>query len=238
VTGDRLIARVGGRFRDTPGVTEAALRLQSAPHWARRGHLVRRRRVAEYLAGADRPRLHLGSGPRSLSGWLDSDLVAGAIYLDVTRHLPFPDASLHYVYGEHVIEHVSERAARRLLAEALRVLRPGGVLRLTTPDVEKLIAMYEGRGPIEWREYAGWLAEARERYTQPAQLLNDQMRLWGHRYVYDEADLTQRLREAGFSEVRRYEPGESDDPLLAGIDGHGGGNRGNLADAMSLEARR
>lgn len=231
-----MIARLAGRFRDTPGVTEAALRLESVPHWLRHGHLARRRAIAAYLAEAERPRLHLGAGPRSLPGWINSDLVGGEIYLDAARPLPFPDASLHYVYGEHVIEHLSERAARRLMGEARRVLRPGGVLRVTTPDVRKLIAMYEGRGAMDWGDYAAWLAEERDRYTQPVQLLNDQMRLWGHRYVYDEPDLAERLREAGFREVHRYEPGESDDPLLAGIDGHGGGNQGNLADAMSLQA--
>jgi predicted SAM-dependent methyltransferase len=73
------------------------------------------------------------------------------------------------------------------MAEALRVLRPGGVLRLTTPDLRKLIAMYEGRGSLPWTEYASWLSAERERYTQPVQLFNDQMRLWGHRYVLRRA---------------------------------------------------
>jgi hypothetical protein len=101
-----VLDRVEGRFRDTPGVTEAVLRLKSLPHWARCGHVIRRRRIGAYLASADRPRLHLGAGPRLLPGWLNSDLVTGDIYLDITRRLPLPDASLDYVYGEHVIEHV------------------------------------------------------------------------------------------------------------------------------------
>jgi hypothetical protein len=62
------------------------------------------------------------------------------------------------------------------------------------------------------------------------------MRAWGHRYVYDEEDLVAKLREAGFSPVERVEPGESSDPVLAGIERHG--DWVNDAEAMTLEAVR
>lgn len=46
--------------------------------------------------------------------------------------LPFPDASFDVLIASHIIEHLE--APERLLMESLRVLRPGGVLRLSCPS--------------------------------------------------------------------------------------------------------
>jgi SAM-dependent methyltransferase len=54
------------------------------------------------------------------------------VYGDATR-LPFADASFDTVLCNQVLEHISE--PHELLAETARVLRPGGVLILTTPQV-------------------------------------------------------------------------------------------------------
>jgi predicted SAM-dependent methyltransferase len=94
--------------------------------------------VSRYLHSTDQPRLHFGAGPVRLPGWLDTDLISGDIYLDVTRTLPLPSDSFAYAFGEHVIEHISERSGMRLLGDLRRVLRPGGTLRLTTPDLPKM----------------------------------------------------------------------------------------------------
>ncbi len=47
-------------------------------------------------------------------------------------HLPLPDDSVQWIVGQDVLEHVSDPSA--LLAEAFRVLAPGGVLFLSTPN--------------------------------------------------------------------------------------------------------
>lgn len=47
-------------------------------------------------------------------------------------HLPFDDASFDLVVNWHVIEHVSD--VRQTLDEWYRVLKPGGILFLETPD--------------------------------------------------------------------------------------------------------
>ena len=55
-----------------------------------------------------------------------------------TPPIPAPDASCHVVYADQVFEHMSGiDAARALTAEAMRVLRPGGVLFVVVPDYLK-----------------------------------------------------------------------------------------------------
>ena len=205
---------------------------------AQRGHVVRRRAVRRHLASAQ-PSLHIGAGPKRLEGWLNTDLIGGDVHLDLERTLPLPDASLAYVFGEHVIGALSEQAAMRLLRELHRVLRPGGVLRLTTPDLEKLIAIYRDENPVVAREdYARYLdAAAGKPHATPCQLFNDVVRLWGIRYTYDEEDLTRRLRETGFADIERVEPGESRHAALRGLEQHGE-PWVNRAEALCLEATR
>lgn len=234
----RLVERL--KRIENPALRYTFLRMRGAAHWAIRGHVLRYRAVERYLASTREPKLHLGAGPFRLTGWLNSDLISADVFVDVTRRLPFPDGSFAYVFAEHLIEHVTERQGTELLREAHRILRPGGVLRLTTPDLRKVIAIYEDRNPVVARDdYARFLdAETGRRHERACQIFNDYMRLWGHRYVYDEEDLTAKLRAAGFEQVLRVEPGASEHEALRGLERHGGAEWVNRAEAMTLEATR
>jgi len=233
-----VVARL--KRTENPTIRHLLLRARGVAHYAARGHLVRRRAISAHLQANREPRLQIGSGPLGIPGWLNSDLISADIYLDVARPLPLPDASFAYVFGEHLIEHISEERSARLLADLRRVLRPGGVLRLTTPDLQKIIAIYEDRNPVVSRaEYARFLdRETGKRHERACQILNDYLRLWGHRYVFDEEDLTAKLEQAGFTDVRRLEPGESPHSALRGLERHGGSEWVNRAEAMCIEASR
>jgi predicted SAM-dependent methyltransferase len=225
---------------ESPVLRPAFLRGMGAVQWARRGHAVRRAVIERYLAGSEEPKLQIGAGPLGIDGWLNSDLIAGDVYLDLERPLPLPDRSFAYAFGEHVIEHIAEHRVARLLAELHRVLRPGGVLRLVTPDLRKLIALYEDRSDVVSRaEYGAWLSGVTgKRYDQPAQMLNDNLRLWGHRYIYDFDDLRARLLTAGFASVQRVEPLASAHGPLNGLERHGGAAWVNRAEGLCVEATR
>lgn len=223
---------------EDPLMRKVLLRGRGLLHYALRGHAVRSRAVAAYMATAPDPRLHIGAGPYRLPGWLNTDLIAGDAYVDLDRRLPFPDSSFAFAFGEHVIEHLSEATGEALVKELRRILRPGGVLRLTTPDLHKLLAIYEDRNPVVTRaDYARYFDEASgKRHERPCQILNDYLRLWGHQWIYDEEDLAARLVAAGFARVQRLEPGQSSHEALRGLERHGGAEWVNQAEAMCLEA--
>lgn len=57
---------------------------------------------------------------------------------DLDKNLPFPDASFDCAVCIEAVEHLQNRYA--FLAECARILRPGGTLILTTPNVLNLAA--------------------------------------------------------------------------------------------------
>jgi SAM-dependent methyltransferase len=95
------------------------------------------------VAGCDISTQMLLRAPRDRGGG------AGWVRLDVGwRRLPFASAAFDVVVAASVLEYVVDPAA--VLRECARVLRPGGVVLYTVPDL---------RHPIRWAEWcAQWLA--------------------------------------------------------------------------------
>lgn len=175
--------------------------------------LVRRatHHVREQLQG--HTRLHLGCGNHLLDGWanLDFGVADGVIRCDLTRPLPVDDRSIEAIFSEHFIEHITRDEARRLLADCHRALRPGGVLRVSTPNLEALVAQYRLRRTTEWTD-VGWTPHS------PCALLNEGLRSWGHQYVYDLDELSALLAEAGFARVARAGWHASEHAALRGLE--------------------
>jgi predicted SAM-dependent methyltransferase len=90
-------------------------------------------------------RLHWGCGPITPYGWVNSDIAARPgveIVADILHGLPLPDNDFDYVVSIHALPELAFREQAVALAELRRVLRPGGVLRLGLPDLDKAIRAY------------------------------------------------------------------------------------------------
>src|SRR5690348_4800131 len=100
-----------------------------------------------YLGSARPAKLQVGAGDNVLAGWLntDRDPTPGSAYLDATRRFPLPDASFDYVMSEHTIEHLTLEQADSMLAECHRVLKPGGKVRIATPDLHWVTGLLDAQ---------------------------------------------------------------------------------------------
>ena len=89
-------------------------------------------------------KLHLGCGNRYMEGYINidfppedhtiqTDLVADK-YEDITR-LDYPENSITEIRLHHVFEHFTRADALALLCRWRDWLKPGGLLRIETPDV-------------------------------------------------------------------------------------------------------
>ncbi len=208
----------------------------------------RAEQIGEYLSSHPVRRVQLGAGPHPMPGWLATDAVPRSdevVELDAREPLPFPDDCIDFIHAEHLIEHLAYRPGQRLLRECRRVLRPGGVLRLATPDLARLVAIYRGDAGAEGEHYLDhahqrWLRHRPHRH--PAFLVNHNVRAWGHQFLYDEDLLTRCLTDAGYVDVTPCALGESDHEELRGVEQHGTGGaasrRAVAYETVVLEARK
>lgn len=204
-----------------------------------------------YLRTEEHPSLNIGCGKNAEQGWLNVDIdpEASAVYMDATQPFPFADDSFDYVFSEHLFEHLDYASGRRMLAEVFRVLRPGGVFRLTTPDFRFLHRLYEKPDRPLHQSYMAWslsayspeiAADFPDEKEAAALVISRFMHLWGHCMIYDRTSLSHLLRRAGFEELAYPVPGESVHPRLAGMERHGQviPPWANRLESMTVEARK
>jgi len=122
--------------------------------------------------------------------------------------IPLPDASADFAFASHFLEHLSKAHGEQLLRETLRVLKPGGVVRVAVPDLDVFVAAY-GDGRKE---------EAMDGIFEDWEL-GDFAR---HRYMYDFDLLALVLDRAGFTQVRRCDYREGRVPDLETLDNRPG----------------
>jgi predicted SAM-dependent methyltransferase len=187
---------------------------------ARRGvrSTVRPYVTRRYIASHPIRKLHLGCGNRLIPGWLNSDAYVplfpltkplAMIELDATKRFPLPDDTFDYAFSEHMIEHIPYRDGQTMLRECLRVLKPGGMIRIATPDFRFLLRLYDDHSDVVTR-YIQWSGtEYGIRPTSGLSVINNFVRDWGHQFIYDSATLQKVLGEVGFQSIRQVAIGAS-----------------------------
>ena len=92
--------------------------------------------------------LNLGCGNRFHPSWVNLDISPrhpSVLQHDVNRGIPFWDDHFDVVYHSHMLEHIRRRDVQPFLQECRRVLKPGGILRVATPDLERICELYLDR---------------------------------------------------------------------------------------------
>ena len=204
--------------RKWPDFYFGLLTLRSHLSTLSRGSLIRK-----YLESTPHPKLQLGSGRTLMKGWLNTDFFAkhpDFIYVNVTHAFPLPSNVFERVYSEHMIEHITKAHAEVMLAESFRVLKPGGRIRLETPDLEKISNLYAARNEPDAQKYFEWHHMHFGDSGYPPTIcfaINSAMRSFRHLFLYDGEMLRLMLEKAGFRDFKQYSWNESDDPEFQNI---------------------
>jgi predicted SAM-dependent methyltransferase len=137
---------------------------------------------------------------------------------DLANGLPFADNIADFLYSSHFIEHLYRSDAEHLLEESYRILKPGGTIRVSIPDLEYAISLYiAGKKEKMLSEY--FFIESDDSYYAR------------HKYMYDYEMFSEILRKARFKEIRRCKYREGRTPDLDLLD-----NRPE--DSLFIEAFR
>jgi predicted SAM-dependent methyltransferase len=150
--------------------------------------------VRAYLRSHPVRKLQIGAGTINYDDWLNTDIEPsqGQVYLDASQRFPIPDGSIHYIFAEHVIEHLTYEEGLAMLGECHRVLARGGKIRLATPNLLKYFQLFQEQRTPEIQRFI----DAKLKYhfwtgaKRPESLIvNREFRFFGHQYLYDPSTL-------------------------------------------------
>ena len=135
----------------------------------------------------------------------NADFTSGIVRADVRRGLPYEEATVRYIYSSHMIEHMPRWQGLALVKECRRVLVPGGVLRLATPDLAQVVDAYrngvKGDAATAADAFMGGLGTFIEQPAPRVQRVLHRLFVAPHQWLYDEQSLPLLLEEAGFVDV-------------------------------------
>lgn len=152
--------------------------------------------------------------------------------VDIRKKLPFNDNSVDYIYCSQVVEHLYLYDLGRFISECVRVLKPGGVMRILTPDLNKTINLYlklenttfEKNDFLKTRLMAdhfnlvfyprSWvLHEKRSMIVRIMDAVPEQ-----HKYIFDFDSLYSVLKNSGFNKIAEVATQESSFPEVKIVD--------------------
>jgi len=173
-------------------------------------------------------KLHVGCGKNRFNGWINADISAKSdLIVFLQKKLPFRKNTLRRIYAEHVLEHVSYETAVFFLKESYRTLHYDGIIRIAMPDLDDLIDGYQ----TDWKRF-DWVKFPEFSFIKTrAEMINIAFRWWGHQHLYNREELARALTDAGFSNFRYEEYGQSDHHDLRNLETR-------LDSRLIIEARK
>ena len=154
-------------------------------------------------------KINLGCGGNILDDWENHD-----IDVDLTKTLPFGPESAQYVFAEHCIEHITTLEAVNFFFEALRILVPGGILRVAFPSITRVFEQYT-------QEYGNFLQGHGWGDGTLGSSVLSLIRYHEHKSPWNADIARALLLSCGFSTVHELSPGVSTNSELSNLEGHG-----------------
>lgn len=205
----------------------------------------RRARIArEYVQSHSVRKLQLGSGLKLLDGWLNTDcslVFKSPCFLDVTRPFPIEERQFDYVFTEHLIEHLTFKQGQNLLRESFRVLKAGGKIRVACPDLQIVVGLYNAPRIQEREAYIKHAVDtslADIGIYNECFVINNFVRNWGHKFIYDEQTMRLAMERVGFKNAVRCEVCVSTDPVYQNLESHEPGYEAKIFETIVMEARK
>lgn len=160
-------------------------------------------------------KLHLGCGHRHLKGFIhiDKDILPHIDYpnTDLGNLSMFKDSTVDLIYTCGSFEYYDREEAIEVLKEWKRVLKKGGILKISVPNFTSIVEVYKKFNDLDGIGILGPLFGKWK--------IHDNKFIY-HKTVYDQESLNKMLLKQGFQNIKTYDahaflPEEYDDYSLA-----------------------
>lgn len=139
-------------------------------------------------------KLNLGCYNRKMPNFTNVDILeefSPDVLDDVSKLEKFKDNSVDLIYASHLLEHFKREEVKDVLKCWFRVLKKGGVLRISVPDFGQIVKYYLLTQNLE--DLMGLLYAGQKNAYDV------------HYIAFDYKLLTEYLKEAGFSQTYKYD---------------------------------
>ncbi len=155
-------------------------------------------------------KLHLGCGGKFLEGFIHVDMDEKD-HIDFPntdlRSLPFESNTVDLIYSCGNLEYYDQEEIPIVLKEWCRVMKQGSIIRLSVPNFDSIINVYQNNGKNIFGE--GILGPIFGKWK-----LSNGKYIY-HKTVFDFNSLEKHLTNVGFGNIRRY---NHDDVMPVGYD--------------------
>jgi|SaaInlV_110m_DNA_1040235.scaffolds.fasta_scaffold00416_19 predicted SAM-dependent methyltransferase len=140
-------------------------------------------------------KLHVACGKKRIQGYINTDLRPGPAVdqvLDASK--PLPAASYEEIYACHVLEHFYVEETPGILANWVNALVPGGVLRVSVPDLRLIVQNCADTHAFGKDLNAPLFGHYKRNAAEPDR----------HKQAFVKETLTRLMLGAGLTEVREW----------------------------------
>lgn len=149
----------------------------------------------------DHPRkLHLGCGDIRIAGYCNVDidnLPTVDVIDDILKLQRFPNDFAEQIYACHVLEHLPHSLVIPTLKRWMQVLKPGGELRISVPDIDRIVQIYSKNwGHFQTKGNSPWIGLLYGGQLDPYDY---------HKTGFNFCWLSMLLEESGFEGIEEYQ---------------------------------
>lgn len=143
-------------------------------------------------------KLHIGAGTINLEGWVNIDArAANHIHLNTNSVMldEFSNHSIAEIYMCHVLEHFTLTEIESILNRYRQKLKIGGILRVSVPDFDLLVKIYEQ-------------TNKNLKLITPSILGGQEYEYNFHKIIFNHELLVSILSKAGFKDIKEWKTAE------------------------------
>jgi len=219
------LAKAYFKMKEYDKAVEATMKLYEytkQPHLLGDISLIKSTKRKTYKRPTKTTRLNLGSGPKTIEGFINCDLfpAPGVDEIFSMDDIPYANCSVDEISSEHALEHLPRLDGERALREMARVLKKGGKLTIKVPDLEECCRKFLERPHLQDSWYMHTLYGVQDFRDDPHNVFPEKINYGQIHYTgFTEQRFRKLLTENGFIVDRMWKYDGFDTPSL-GVEAH------------------